>query len=146
MHLMHYRRVSHFVEATHLQGENLRELRIHPIGDGRGHCEAIFCDELTANLLEEDECTAALKFLKAIEIASLGEDSQYGEWTHDFCDAHVDDVILANVVDGIGSVCVRALVVPQLDCVQDESSDFLEVTHAVCIFGQHRRAPGHCTI
>lgn len=49
-------------------------------------------------------------------------------------------------MDGIGSVCVRAFVIPQLYCVQDKARDLLEVANAVCVFRQDCGAPGHRTV
>lgn len=63
--------------------------------------------------------------------------------SYDLCDAHVDNVILADVVNGIGPIGVRALVIPQLDRVQDETDHLGKIAHTFRVFSQDGGSPGN---
>lgn len=68
VHLLHDGRgVARLVEAPHLEGQHLRKFRVHPVGDGSRHGQAVLSYELARNLLEEDESAAPLKLLRQRE-------------------------------------------------------------------------------
>lgn len=60
--------------------------------------------------------------------------------THIVRDAHVDDAILADVLDQVVAVRVRHLVVVRFDFQHHLFGDFGEISDAFGVLGQHGRA------
>jgi len=69
-----------------------------------------------------------------------------GSFTHVVGDAHVDQLVLAGVVDQVVAVCVGHLVVVHPDPADDVLRHFGEVADAVRVLGQHGGAPRYYTI
>lgn len=64
VHLIHDRGIAHLIKASHFHGQHLRKLRVHSVGNGRGHSQSILGHKLAGYLLQEDKGTTAFEFLE----------------------------------------------------------------------------------
>lgn len=104
--------------VLHLGGQGSRKFRIHGVRNGRGHRKAVRLDELLLDLGEEEKGPRSLEAIVT--------------------NAHVDDPVLADVVNQVIPMRVRQLVVLQLDLRDDLLRNFGKVPHTLGVLGQHR--------
>lgn len=62
------------------------------------------------------------------------------------CDAHVDNVVLAGVMDVVRSMAVSQLVVSQFNHLEDLLSDLPKIAHTLRVFGENRVTTGYDTV
>lgn len=106
------------VAGLHLVANHLRELRVHGVRERRGGCESICAQEFLLDLRQVDEGTRSLELV--------------------ICDAHVDQLVGADVVEQVASVCVGQFVIVQLNFADEILRHLAEVPDAVRIFTEYR--------
>lgn len=129
-------------EVDHLLGQDFRKLSVHGIGNGRRHLQAICLDETVLYIREKEKRPRPVKLLKRNQLLiELRGKWVAGSFTHVVSDAHVDQLVLASVVDQVVAVGVSGLAVTQVNPLDDVLRNFSKVSDAIGELCQGGRTP-----